>query len=104
MWKDVGYFRLMLWVGGGQGAREDLEVLGLLFAFPGSRVKAGALSLSILPAASLQLQALGFCLLLEAGVCQSRSPPLQVLLLPLYAAAHLLHILLCTVDGLLYAT
>lgn len=89
-------------MGGKQRAREDLEVLGLLFAFSGSRIKAGALSLSILPAASLQLQALGFRLLLEAGVGQSRSPPLQVLLLPLYTAAHLLYILLCTVDGLLY--
>ena len=86
----------------GKGVRGHLKVLGLLLAFPGSRVKAGALSFPILPAASLHLHALCFRLLLEACVCQSCSPPLQVLLLPLYTAAHLLYILLCTVDGLLY--
>ena len=74
----------------------------MLLALSGSSLKLGPLSLAIPPAVPFMLQALGLRLLLQGCVCQHSGAPLQVLLLPLYSAVHLLHILLCTVDGLLY--
>jgi len=79
-----------------------LQMLGLLLALARSSIKARALSFPILPCAALHLQSLRLSLLLQAGVGQTRGPPLQVFLLTLDPAAHLGNILFSTVDGFLH--
>ena len=80
-----------------------LKVLSLLLAFSSSGIEAGALGLAVLPAAPLQLQPLSFGLLLQPSLGEGARSPLQVLLFSLHSPAHLLYLLIGTIDGLLNA-